>query len=153
VHADHRAGHQLERQEAPLLDPAGQLDVQRKIAAEAELVVVLGVAHQDDAAVAQHARLRHRVPHQRLAVAQAAQLGRDRQRPQQDGGPALVDQDRPVADRRHHAALLVDRDEAQLLDRLHPLAQAIDGLVMTIGPERRFVHRLDRLGVARPLAH
>src|SRR5579871_2317160 len=48
VHADHRAGHQLEREEAPLLDPAGQLQMQRQIAAEAELIVVLGVADQDD---------------------------------------------------------------------------------------------------------
>ena len=87
VHADHRAGDQLERQEAALLDPAGKLDVERQIAAEAELVVVLGIADQDDAAVAQHARLRHRVPHQRLAVAQPAQL-RARWRAAPAGWPA-----------------------------------------------------------------
>src|SRR4029450_12610079 len=77
VHADHRARHQLERQEPPFLDPAGKLDIEREIAAKAELIVVLGIADQDDAAVAQHARLRHRVPHQRLAVTQDAQLGPD----------------------------------------------------------------------------
>src|SRR5438270_2781480 len=68
MHADHGARHQLEREEAALLDPARQLDVERKIAAEAELIVVLRIADQDDAAVALQARLRHRVPHQRLAV-------------------------------------------------------------------------------------
>ena len=57
--------------------PSRQLDVERQIAAKAELVVVLGIADQDDAAVAQHARLRHGVPHQRLAVAEPAQLGND----------------------------------------------------------------------------
>src|SRR4029077_5390205 len=74
------------------------------------------------------------------------------ERPEQDGRPALVDQDRPVADRRHHAALLVDGDKAELLDRLYALAQAIDGLVLAVGTESRLVHRLDGGIVARPLA-
>src|SRR5437868_5889588 len=46
VHADHRAGDQLERQEATLLDPAGELDVEGEVAAEAELVVILRIADQ-----------------------------------------------------------------------------------------------------------
>ncbi len=44
MHADHGAGDQLEGEEAPLLDPARQLDVEREVAAEAELIVVLGIA-------------------------------------------------------------------------------------------------------------
>ena len=44
MHADHRAGHQLQREEAALLDPAGQLDVEREVAAKAELIVALGIA-------------------------------------------------------------------------------------------------------------
>src|SRR5262249_50780708 len=81
----------------------------------------------------------------------AAQLGRDRERPQQDGGPPLVDQNRPVADRGNQPALLIERYEAKGLERRHVLAQTIDGPVEAVRPERRLGHVLDRRSVARPL--
>ena len=110
------------------------------------------MADQDDPAVALHPGLRHGVPHQRLAITQPTQLGRNRERSQQDRGPLPIDQDWPVADRCHHAVLLVDGDEAQFVDRRHVLAQAIDGLLLAIRAERRLVHRLDRGSIARPFA-
>ena len=92
------------------------------------------------------------MPHQRLAIAQPAQLGRDRERPQQDRRPLPIDQDRPITDRGHHAVLLVEATKHSSLDRRHVLAQAIDGLVMAIRPEGRGVHLLDGVTIARPFA-
>src|SRR5258708_13448734 len=63
VHADHRARDQLERQEAPLLDPPGELDVDPQVATKAELIVVLGIAGHEYPAVAPPPGLRHRLPH------------------------------------------------------------------------------------------
>ena len=59
MHADHRSRDQLEREKATILDPARELDVEREIAAEAELIIIFGVADQDDPTVALHPGLRH----------------------------------------------------------------------------------------------
>ncbi|MCS7267614.1 MAG: hypothetical protein N2038_09165 [Geminicoccaceae bacterium] len=114
---------------------------------EAEAVVIVRVAHEENEVPAEIRRAREALEDERATDPDRATLGIGRHRSQQQSRP-MIQPHRPIADRAHDPSRFLGH-EAQFANRRDSRPIAIRDLAVSIGTEGEIEKRFDRVAVSR----